>query len=60
MSFPGILMTTAWMSMISISLIIARHYKSAWPELKVSGKDLWFPVSGILLFVHLGSNNSNL
>lgn len=40
----GLLMLSAWVTMISISLILARHYKTAWPNRKIDGKQPWFPL----------------
>ena len=40
----GVLMITAWMLLISISLILARFYKPAFPGKTVCGVQIWFAV----------------
>ena len=38
-------MITAWMLLISLSLILARFYKPAFPGKTVCGVQIWFAVS---------------
>ena len=38
-------MITAWMFLISLSLLLARFYKPAFPEKKICGVAIWFAVS---------------
>ena len=39
------LMITAWMLLISVSLILARFYKPAFPNNILCGVQVWFAVS---------------
>jgi len=49
----GILMITAWVLIVSTSIIIARYYKSAWPGKKLCTTDVWFTIHRILMILAL-------
>jgi len=49
----GILMITAWVLIVSTSIIIARYYKSAWPGKKLCNIDVWATLHRALMVLAL-------
>ena len=43
-SVTGSLMMVAWVTLASIGIIAARHYKGLLPDTEVCGKQVWFQV----------------
>jgi len=41
-------MIIAWLGCVSIGIIMARHYKNAWPNTKLCGVKIWFAVNYFL------------
>jgi hypothetical protein len=42
MKAHGMIMIFTWLLFVSTGILIARHFKPAWPERKICGKPLWF------------------
>jgi hypothetical protein len=38
----GSFMIVAWIGCTSIGIVVARYFKSTWPNRKIAGKDVWF------------------
>ncbi|RWS26249.1 putative ferric-chelate reductase 1-like protein [Leptotrombidium deliense] len=55
--YLGILMVTVWCGLVSIAIMIARHYKPLWEEQTLLGEKVWFTLhrgimaTGILLAI---------
>jgi len=49
----GILMITAWVLIVSTSIIIARYFRDAWPGKKLCTTDVWFAIHRILMLLAL-------
>ncbi|XP_029474076.1 putative ferric-chelate reductase 1 [Rhinatrema bivittatum] len=45
----GILMFVAWMTTVSIGVLVARFFKPVWPNSKLFGEKVWFQVHRILM-----------
>jgi hypothetical protein len=43
-------MIIAWLGCVSIAIIMARHYKNAWPDSTLCGVKIWFAVNYYKLF----------
>ncbi|XP_074603682.1 putative ferric-chelate reductase 1 homolog [Brevipalpus obovatus] len=69
----GSLMLIAWMGFVSVSIMIARHYKSSWSNQTVCGVKIWFALHRALMvcailfmilgmtsvFIHVGGWRAN-
>jgi len=49
----GILMITAWVLVVSTSIIIARYFRTAWPGKKICGEDVWFAIHRFMMLLAL-------
>ncbi|XP_063284398.1 ferric-chelate reductase 1 isoform X1 [Pelobates fuscus] len=47
--FHGALMFMAWMTTVSIGVIVARFFKPVWPNSSLFGQQVWFQVHRILM-----------
>ncbi|KAJ7332499.1 hypothetical protein JRQ81_014679 [Phrynocephalus forsythii] len=47
----GALMFVAWMTTVSIGVIVARFFKPVWPHLLLFGEEIWFQVHRGLMLV---------
>ncbi|XP_061489677.1 ferric-chelate reductase 1-like isoform X2 [Rhineura floridana] len=47
----GALMFVAWMTTVSIGVIVARFFKPVWPNSLLFGEEIWFQVHRILMIV---------
>ncbi|XP_076844505.1 putative ferric-chelate reductase 1 [Brachyhypopomus gauderio] len=47
--FHGALMLLAWMTTVSVGVIIARYFKPDWPETTVCGHRVWFQLHRALM-----------
>lgn len=44
--FLGALMFVAWMTTVSVGVIVARFFKPLWPHSLLFGEEIWFQVGG--------------
>ena len=44
MKAHGIIMIFTWILFVSTGVLLARHFKPAWPEKKLCGKAIWFAI----------------
>ncbi|KAM9324758.1 putative ferric-chelate reductase 1 [Gastrophryne carolinensis] len=51
--FHGALMFLAWMTTVSIGVIVARFFKPVWPDSTLCGEKIWFQVHRILMITTL-------
>nr|XP_060629917.1 ferric-chelate reductase 1 isoform X1 [Anolis sagrei ordinatus] len=49
----GALMFVAWMSTVSIGVIVARFFKPVWPHVLLFGEEIWFQVHRMLMMTTL-------
>ncbi|XP_053325606.1 putative ferric-chelate reductase 1 [Spea bombifrons] len=47
--YHGALMFVAWMTTVSIGVVVARFFKPIWPNSSLFGKQVWFQVHRILM-----------
>ena len=56
----GVLMMTAWTIFVCTAIMLARYYKTAWPEKKLCDKmPVWFSVSKLCDKKNCGSLSVN-
>ncbi|XP_068098189.1 putative ferric-chelate reductase 1 [Hyperolius riggenbachi] len=51
--FHGALMFVAWMTTVSIGVLVARFFKPVWPSSRLCGEKIWFQVHRILMMTTL-------
>ncbi|XP_066453488.1 putative ferric-chelate reductase 1 [Eleutherodactylus coqui] len=49
MKFHGAMMFIAWMTTVSIGVLVARFFKPVWPESTLCGEKIWFQVHRLLM-----------
>lgn len=51
--FHGAMMFVAWMTTVSIGVLVARFFKPVWPTSKLFGEKIWFQVHRLLMVTTL-------
>jgi len=49
MKAHGIIMIFTWILFVSTGILLARYFKSSWPEHKICGKPIWFAIHRVLM-----------
>ncbi|CAF1023798.1 unnamed protein product [Adineta ricciae] len=50
MKAHGIIMIFTWILFVSTGVLIARYFKTVWPERKICGKAVWFAIHRAVMF----------